>query len=117
MDRKNGIGSKIAFALLLIFLYVPIIYVVVFSFNSTKSLTNFIGFSTKWYESMFKNRALMESIWTTVSIAVIATIVSTLVGTITAIGLSKNRKVRYTFLCPVFQLGCKNQSGAPSCRL
>ena len=93
MDRRNGIGSKIAFALLLIFLYVPIIYVVVFSFNSTKSLTNFTGFSTKWYESMFKNRALMESIWTTVSIAVIATIVSTFVGTITAIGLSKNRKV------------------------
>ena len=60
MDRKNGIGSKIAFALLLIFLYVPIIYVVVFSFNSSKSLTNFTGFSTKWYESCFRR----EGDWT-----------------------------------------------------
>ncbi|MGM9941719.1 MAG: ABC transporter permease [Bulleidia sp.] len=93
MDRKNGIVSRIAFALLLVFLYLPIVYVVVFSFNDTKSLTNFTGFSTRWYESMFNNRSLMEAIWTTVSIAVIATIVSTLVGTITAIGLSKNRKV------------------------
>lgn len=93
MDRKNGIVSKIAFALLLVFLYLPIVYVVIFSFNDTKSLTNFTGFSTRWYESMFANRSLMEAIWTTISIAVIATIVSTLVGTITAIGLSKNRKV------------------------
>lgn len=93
MDRKNGIVSKIAFALLLVFLYLPIVYVVIFSFNDTKSLTSFTGFSTRWYESMFANRSLMEAIWTTISIAVIATIVSTLVGTITAIGLSKNRKV------------------------
>lgn len=93
MDRKNGIVSKIAFALLLVFLYLPIVYVVIFSFNDTKSLTNFTGFSTRWYESMFANRSLMEAIWTTISIAVIATVVSTLVGTITAIGLSKNRKV------------------------
>ena len=53
MDRRNGIGSKIAFALLLIFLYVPIIYVVVFSFNSTKSLTNFTGFSASFHHCHF----------------------------------------------------------------
>ena len=54
MDRRNGIGSKIAFALLLIFLYVPIIYVFVFSSQQHEVLTNFTDFPTKWYESMSK---------------------------------------------------------------
>lgn len=93
MDKKNGILSKVLFGLLMAFMYLPIVYVVFFSFNSSKSLTRFSGFSTRWYEAMFANRSLMEAIGTTITIAVIATIVSTIVGTITAIGLSKSRKV------------------------
>lgn len=93
MDKKNGILSKILFGLLMVFMYLPIVYVVFFSFNSSKSLTKFSGFSTRWYEAMFANRSLMEAIGTTVTIAVIATVVSTIVGTITAIGLSKSRKI------------------------
>jgi spermidine/putrescine transport system permease protein len=77
----------------MVFFYVPIVYVVFFSFNSSKSLSKFTGFSLKWYQAMFANRSIMEAIWYTVLCAVIATIVSTIVGTITAIGLSKNRKV------------------------
>ena len=69
------------------------IYVVVFSFNESKSLTNFTGFSLKWYEKMFENRTMMESIYYTVIIAIIATVVSTIVGTITAIGLSKSKRL------------------------
>ena len=93
MDKKNGILSKVLFGLLMVFMYLPIVYVVFFSFNSSKSLTKFTGFSTRWYEAMFANRSLMEAIGTTVTIAVIATVVSTIVGTITAIGLSKSRKI------------------------
>jgi spermidine/putrescine transport system permease protein len=93
MKQKRGILSKIYFALIMVFFYVPIVYVVFFSFNSSKSLSKFTGFSLKWYQAMFANRSIMEAIWYTVLCAVIATIVSTIVGTITAIGLSKNRKV------------------------
>lgn len=93
MDKKNGILSKVLFGLLMVFMYLPIVYVVFFSFNSSKSLTKFTGFSTRWYEAMFANRSLMEAIGTTITIAVIATVVSTIVGTITAIGLSKSRKI------------------------
>ncbi|MBR3356420.1 MAG: ABC transporter permease [Solobacterium sp.] len=93
MKQKKGIFSKIYFALIMVFFYLPIIYVVFFSFNSSKSLTKFTGFSLKWYEAMFANRSIMEAIYYTVLCAVIATIVSTIVGTITAIGLSKNRRV------------------------
>lgn len=93
MERKNNIFSKVMFGFLMVFMYLPIIYVVFFSFNSSKSLTRFTGFSTRWYEAMFANRSLMEAIGTTVTIAIIATVVSTIVGTVTAIGLSKSKKV------------------------
>lgn len=93
MKKKSGIFSKIYLWVVLAFFYLPIFYVVFFSFNHSKSLTRFTGFSTKWYEAMFNNRSIMEAIWYTVLIAVIATIVSTFVGTITAIGLSKSKKI------------------------
>ena len=77
--------------LVLLFIYLPIAYVVVFSFNDSKSMTKFVGFSLRWYEAMLQDRTMLESIRTTVVVAVIATAVSTVVGTITAIGLSKAR--------------------------
>lgn len=93
MKKKSNIISKIYLGIILAFFYLPIIYVVFFSFNRSKSLTKFTGFSTRWYESMFHNRSIMEAIWYTVIIAVLATVISTFVGTITAIGLSKSKKV------------------------
>lgn len=79
--------------LLVLFLYAPIVYTVIFSFNSSRSLTHFAGFSLQWYEKMFKDRTMMEAVFYTILVAVIATVVSTIVGTITAIGLSKSRKI------------------------
>ena len=92
MEQKTRAYEKIWLVLIMAFFYLPIIYVVFFSFNSSKSLSTFTGFSLQWYEKMFANRTIMESIWYTVSCAVIATVVSTIVGTVTAIGLSKSRK-------------------------
>lgn len=93
MEKKPGKFSKIYMGLILLFFYAPIAYVVFFSFNRSKSLTKFTGFSTRWYESMFNNRSIMEAIWYTILCAVIATVVSTLVGTIASIALSKNRRI------------------------
>jgi len=96
MDKKRKglrFGSGFYLTLIMLFFYVPILYVVVFSFNNSKSLTSFTGFSLMWYEKMFANRTMMESIYYTVLVAVIATVVSTVVGTITAIGLSKSRRL------------------------
>ena len=90
---KKGLFSKLFLLLILAFFYLPILYVIVFSFNNSKSLTNFTGFSFKWYEQMFANRTMMESIYYTLIIAIIATIVSTIVGTIAAIGLSKSKRI------------------------
>ena len=56
---------------LIIFFYAPIIYMIVFSFNEGKSLTHFSGFSLKWYRHMLESRDMMESLYTTFSIAIL----------------------------------------------
>ena len=84
--------SKFYLALILIFFYLPILYTIVFSFNDSRSLTVFKGFSLQWYERMFNDRNMMQAIWYTFVIAILATIISTIVGTIASIGLSKSRK-------------------------
>ena len=85
--------KKLYLILIMAFFYLPIIYVVFFSFNASRSLTNFTGFSLRWYQKMFKTRSMMESIYYSTVIAVIATIVSTIAGTIVAIGLSKSSRL------------------------
>ena len=79
--------------IVLLFIYLPIFYVVLFSFNDSKSLTKFTGFSLRWYQNMFEDRTMLESIYYTVLVAVVATAVSTVVGTVAAIGLSKARPI------------------------
>ena len=89
---KNTFG-KVLLVLMIIFFYLPILYMIIFSFNEGKSLTSFTGFSLRWYQHMLESRDMMEALYTTFSIALIATFVSTIVGTITAIGLSKSKKI------------------------
>ena len=93
MKKKTSVGSKIILTLTMRFFYLPILYIIIFSFNDSRSLTKFGGFSLRWYEKMFADSTMMEAVLYTVIIAVIATVVATVVGTITAIGLSKSRKV------------------------
>lgn len=93
MKKKTSVGSKIILTLPMLFFYLPILYIIIFSFNDSRSLTKFGGFSLRWYEKMFADSTMMEAVLYTVIIAVIATVVATVVGTITAIGLSKSRKV------------------------
>ena len=93
MKKDNRLFGKILMICLIIFFYAPIIYMIVFSFNEGKSLTHFSGFSLKWYQHMLESRDMMEALYTTFSIAIISTLISTIVGTITAIGLSKSKKV------------------------
>ena len=92
MKKKKKIGSSVFMAFMVLFLYAPILYTIVFSFNEGKSLTNFTGFSLKWYSKMFANKTMMEALFYTIACAVLATAISTVAGTITAIGLSKSRK-------------------------
>ncbi|MFV0479287.1 MAG: ABC transporter permease [Anaerorhabdus sp.] len=93
MEKFKKLPAKLYLFAVMAFFYLPILYVVVFSFNESKSLVEFSGFSFVWYEKMFANRTMMEAIGYTFLIAIIATVVSTIVGTITAIGLSKSKRI------------------------
>lgn len=108
MNKKKRIGSKIFLGIIVLFLYAPIIYTMVFSFNEGKSLTKFSGFSFKWYEKMFSNDTMMEALFYTIIVAILATIISTLVGTVTAIGLSKSRRAIKNVVEQVNQLPIMN---------
>ena len=93
MKESKKILSKIYMVLIIAFFYLPILYTVVFSFNSGRSLTRFDGFSLRWYEKMFSDANMMKAIFYTIIIALLATAISTVVGTIAAIGLSNCRKL------------------------
>ena len=93
MKKKTSVGSKIILTLTMLFFYLPILYIIIFSFNDSRSLTKFSGFSLRWYEKKYADSTMMEAVRYSVISAGIATGVATVGGTITAIGLSKSRKV------------------------
>ena len=91
-EKRHRIGAKIILGITALFFYLPILYIIVFSFNDSRSLTKFSGFSLRWYEKMFSDSAMMQSVVYTIVIAILATIISTVAGTLAAIGLSRSRK-------------------------
>lgn len=72
-----------------IFLYAPIIFLIVFSFNSGKNSSSWQGFSLKWYISLFDNARILRALSYTVIVAAASSILSTILGTISAIGINK----------------------------
>lgn len=86
---KGKFSKNIIIILTILFLYAPIIVLVLFSFNESKMNIIFTGFTFKWYGELFKNYDLLEAFFNTIIIAFTSTIISTIIGTISAIGLHK----------------------------
>ena len=93
MKKSSRPFGKILMILAIVFFYLPILYMIIFSFNEGKSLTTFTGFSLRWYQHMLESRDMMSALYTTFTVAILATVISTIVGTIAAIGLSSSKKV------------------------
>ena len=108
MQKEKKLSKVIIISLCMVFLYFPIFIMAVFSFNSAKSLSHFGGFSGRWYVELFNNTQLLNAIFVSVSIAVIATICSVVLGTITAIALSKSKKTVRTLVQQVNNLPIMN---------
>lgn len=108
MKKKLSIGPKLYIGLMFAFFYLPILVTMFFSFNSSKSLTSFSGFSLRWYEKLVTDSNIISAVYVSVSIALIATLVSTILGTITAIGLSKSKKVLREWLLNVNNMPIMN---------
>ena len=74
-----------------LFLYAPIICLAVFSFNDAKSMAKWNGFSLRWYKELFQNERILDALYYTIAIAIVASVIATIIGTITAIGIHKMR--------------------------
>lgn len=93
--------GKLYLVLVMLFLYAPIFVLIVFSFNQSKSSSVFTGFTLDWYKRLFNNRLIISSLVNTIIIAVAASIISTTLGTLAAIGINSMRKVPRTIVMNV----------------
>ncbi len=84
--KKNSALSRVFTFLVFLFLYAPIILLIVFSFNQNNSNVAWGGFSLHWYKELFHNRIIMRSLYTTLLVSLLSTIVATIAGTFAAIG-------------------------------
>ena len=96
--KKNGIFARVCMFLALIFMYAPILVLIVFSFNDSKSRTVWTGFSLHWYEDLFSDTRILQSLATTIEVSVLAMIIATLLGTAAAIGF-RNMRRRSRTIC------------------
>ncbi|MBQ0133812.1 MAG: ABC transporter permease [Clostridiales bacterium] len=87
-------ASKIYMTLAFVFLFAPIVIMLIFSFNEAKSLSVFSGFSLKWYRELFRDRETLKSVKNTLVLAASASGISTLMGTAAAVGMMKLRSRR-----------------------
>ena len=91
-NSKLHPASGIYLALVMLFLYLPIIMLIVLSFNGTNSTSVIQGFSTKWYVELFKDRATINALTNTLILAVTSAITATVIGTLAAVGIDKMKK-------------------------
>ena len=84
-------ASKVFTALIMIFLFAPIVILLVFSFNEAKSLSVFSGFSLYWYRELFRDSETLNAVKNTLVLAVSASAISTVMGTAAAVGIDKLR--------------------------
>ncbi len=90
MSRSSAagrIGRRVYLALCYLFLYAPIAVLIVFSFNASRSRSVFTEFTLKWYQNLFHNELIMESLWNTLLIAVLASLAATVIGIVASVGI------------------------------
>lgn len=79
--------NRLYMTIIYIFLFAPIVVLIAFSFNESKSRSNFTGFTFKWYQQLFHNQLIMQSLWNTLIVAVVSALAATLLGTVAALGI------------------------------
>ena len=83
--KKNGLLANLFMALCFLFLYAPILVLIVFSFNGSKSKAVWTGFTLDWYAQLFQNQRILSALWVTLLVSILAAVISTIVGTAAAI--------------------------------
>ena len=101
--------SRIYVALIILFLYAPVAVMIIFSFNSSRSVWVMNGFSTRWYEGLLSNTAMMTALEHTLIVAVLSAVISTVLGTAAAVGITAIRnKISKKIVMSVTQIPMMN---------
>ena len=106
--RRNSVGDRVLMLLVGLFLYAPIVILIVFSFNAGNSSSVWKGFSLHWYAELLNNRLIMHSVYTTLLVSMLATVIATIAGTFTAIGFYGMRRRARTGLMAVNNIPMMN---------
>ena len=91
-------------AIILLFMYLPIGALIAFSFNSSKNMAAWTGFSLEWYQKLFHDPMIAEALWVTISVALLSSLIATLIGTLAVIGIdsyksrAKNALINLTYI-------------------
>src|SRR5207247_6394619 len=93
---QNGLSpfNITALALGLAFLYLPIVILVIYSFNASRLVTVWGGWSLRWYSEFFNDRAMLEAAWMSLRVAMASATIATLLGTLAAVALSRGGRFR-----------------------
>ncbi len=113
LSRFNIVSITLGFA----FLYLPIVLLVIYSFNASRLVTVWAGFSTRWYVAAFNNQGLIDAAWVTARVAFLSASVATVLGTLAALALTRYTRFRgrVVFTGMVFaRSSCPRSS--PACR-
>ncbi len=87
------VSQRIYVALILIFLYAPILTLIVLSFNESRSMAVWKGFTFQWYIDLFQNESIMNAFYTTIIIATVASLIATVIGTLASVAMNSMKKV------------------------
>ncbi|MEL6210951.1 MAG: ABC transporter permease, partial [Pseudomonadota bacterium] len=94
MRRGPGTGLKVMLGLGLVFLYAPIVILVIYSFNASRLVSVWGGWSTEWYVALLQNDDLLDAAWVSLTVAVVASTIATVMGTLA--GFAMARVPRFT---------------------
>lgn len=100
MKKRSFFSGRLLQALVFVFLYAPIVILIVFSFNATKGRA-WTGFSLEWYGKLFHNSSILSALYTTLTVSILASVIATIAGTFAAIGLFNMKKRRREILLQV----------------
>ena len=100
--------QKIYLGLIFIFLYAPIITLIVLSFNASKTRAKWGGFTTKWYAALFRNEQIMQALWNTLALAILSALIATLIGTIACIAMQSMKRTSRAVLMGITNIPMLN---------
>ena len=102
------ISQRVYVALILIFLYAPILTLIVLSFNESRSMAVWKGFTVQWYLDLFQNESIKNALYTTLIIATAASLIATIIGTMASIAMNSMKKVPRAILMGITNIPMLN---------